>query len=135
MRTIFVALVLSVALPAQAQEHPLRLPTLVFAGAAAADWTTTYQNLSPRGRETNPLLGMFNNQPVPTVIAGASLDLAAAWAWNRFVGRSHPKLAAAGLYLAAGVRVLLATRNAIRLNQFAPSATVICPPGVFCHSQ
>lgn len=123
--------------PTTIDAHPLRLPTLVFAGAAAADWTTTYRNLSPgptwdRGQEWNPLLSPLHNRPVPTVLAGAALDVVGVWAWDRFVGRKHPKLAAIGLYAGAGLRIWLASRNTLRLNTL--SAAPSCPVGTFCRN-
>lgn len=122
---------LSIGTPVQCQtsEH-LKLPTLIFAGAAAADWASTYRNLAPYGHEANPLLQPFHDQPVPTVIAGAALDVAAVWTWNRFIGRRHPKMAALGLYAAAGFRVWMAARNVQRWEQ--RPVVAICPPLTFC---
>lgn len=133
MRCAIVLLGLLIAAPGAAQESSsLTVPTIIFAGASAADWATTYRNLSPYGHESNPLLLVFHDRPAPTVLAGAALDGVGAWAWDRYVGRRHPKLAAVGLYAASGFRVFIAARNASRLRNFAPTAVAVCPPGVFC---
>ena len=107
------------SLPAAAQDAApsLKIPTIVFAGAAAADWTTTYAALaSGEFRECDPLLTFTKNRPVPTVVFGAALDVAAVWAWRRAVGRRHPKLAALGLYVAAGLQASIAARNLHRVR-------------------
>jgi hypothetical protein len=108
-------LVLAISLPLAAQapdSHPLRLPILIFAGAAAADWATTYGVLATnRTTEGNPLLAMTASRPVPTVVVGAAMDVAGVWTWHHVVGRKHPKLAAVGLYVAASFRVYLAVRS------------------------
>jgi len=110
-RLSLIVLVLGLSVSAQAQD--LTAPTFTFAAAAASDWVTTYRNLSsPYGiTEINPLLKFTHAKPVPTVLAGAALDVAGVVAWNGLVGKRHPKLARVGLYAAAGFRVWLASRN------------------------
>ncbi len=103
-------------LPRQPATVSLRVPMLVFSSAAAADWITTYRNLQHPGEgrtglEQNPLLHWTRNRPWPTVIAGASMDVAGVWAWNHYVGKRHPKAAKAGLYAMTGVRLWLTARN------------------------
>jgi hypothetical protein len=95
--------------PASAQS--LKVPTIVFAGAALADWSTTHYNLSHGHHEANPMLWWLNDKPGPTVVIGASIDVAGVWLVNRYLGRRHPKLTAIGLYLSAGVRLALSVDN------------------------
>lgn len=95
---------------AGAQEtRSLKLPTVVFAAAAAGDWVTTYQNRDAFS-EGNPLIAWLDHQPAMQVALGASLDVASYYAWTK-VTRKHPKLRAVGLYGAAAFRIYLARRN------------------------
>ncbi len=113
-----------------AEGQSLKLPTAAFAGAAAADWVSTAQALNhPFRREANPLLHFAGNKPLPTVAAGAAMDAAGVWAWTRFVGRNHPRLAAAGLYAAAAFRGSLALRNA-RLTARTTHPAPYCGPAI-----
>jgi len=112
-RFVLVACVLGLtASRAQAQDHLTR-PTITFAAAATADWITTYRFLSsPYGiPEANPMLAFTHARPVPTVLAGTAMDVAGVYAWRRFVGPRHQRIARVGLYAAAGFRVWLAARN------------------------
>ena len=111
-------LVLALACPlaASAQERErdrgLKLPTTMFAAAAAADWVTTYHGLKHyRLRETNPLLRPFDDTPGKMVLLGGAIDLGAAAAWHYGVGRDHPRLAAAGLWTMTAFRAYLAIHN------------------------
>lgn len=90
----------------------LKLPTIVYAGAAAADLVSTYAFLSDTPlKEANPLLFFTDSKPVPTVLVGAAADVVTLLVLHHFLGESHPKALAVGLYVAAGVRVGLAARN------------------------
>ena len=109
-------LVLALACPhaasAQERERGLKLPTTVFAAAAAADWMTTYQGLKYyRLRETNPLLRPFDETPGKMVLLGSAIDVGAVAAWHYGVGRNHPRLAAAGLWSMSAFRAYLAINN------------------------
>ncbi|HEV3215899.1 MAG TPA: hypothetical protein VGZ27_09265 [Vicinamibacterales bacterium] len=121
MKTVVIVLALLTLAPS-ASGQSLRVPTIVFAAAAAADWATTATFLS-RGAstETDPLLKPFHNRPADTVAAGAVLDVASVYAWNRFIGRHHPKIAIAGLYAAMGFRVFLASKNIVVMRE-SPAA-------------
>jgi len=111
-----VALIVFLSVPVCAQDDPRRPslagPLTVFAGAAAADWATTYYVLHQGGHEQNPLLSPAHSQPLPTVALGVAIDVVGAWVWVHYVGRSHPRLAAMGLYVMAGFRAGLAVHNA-----------------------
>ena len=97
----------------------LKLPTTMFAAAAAADWATTYHGLKNfHLREANPLLRPFDQTPGKMVLLGAAIDVGAATAWQYSVGRSHPRLAAAGLWTMTAFRAYLAFHN-IRNQQKA----------------
>jgi|SRR6185436_14980737 len=108
-----VVMLLLCSMPAQAQDTA----TKVFAVTAFADWATTATFLS-RGQavEGNVLLQWTDNQPALTVAAGAAMDVASVYAWNRWVGRRHRKLATIGLYAASAYRVWLVSRGMKVLN-------------------
>ena len=112
-------LTVSLLLAVDASAQSLKPATFTFTAAAAADLATTYRNLAgPNGGvEYNPMLRFTRNTPVQTVLVGAAYDVAGIWAWNRFVGRRHPKVARAGLYAAAGFRVFLAVSNTQRFRR------------------
>jgi hypothetical protein len=85
---------------------------MVFGAAAAADWTATYHGLSHRKlSEGDPLINGWQNQPALMVIAGTAFDVGSLVVWNHYVGRHHPKLAAVGLYVAAGFRTYLCMKG------------------------
>lgn len=92
----------------------LKLPTIVWASAAAADWITTYRfstGYADLLHETNPLIRGLDQHPAWLVTAGASIDVATWWAGNRFLGQSHPRWMKAALYGGAAFRVYLAAYN------------------------
>ena len=98
--------------PAVAQDSRLTLPTIAASAAAAADWASTYHALKNyRVREINPLLRPFESSPGRLVTMGAVMDGAAFSAWNMSMGKRHPRIAAAGLWAAAGFRTYLAVHN------------------------
>lgn len=91
----------------------LERATITFASAALADAISTYRFLSAGTlTETNPLLmKLGKQQPLRTVGAMVVLNAAEAYAWNRIVGRKHPKWARAGLYIMAAHRAWLAYKG------------------------
>jgi hypothetical protein len=104
---------------AQERDNGLKLPTTMFAAAAAADWATTYHGLKHyRLREANPLLRPFDDTPGKMVLIGSAIDVGAVAAWHYGVGRNHPRLAAAGLWTMTAFRAYLAFHN-IRNQQKA----------------
>jgi hypothetical protein len=108
--------------PAMAQQEPrtdgLRLPTTVFASAAAADWATTYYGIKHyRLRETNPLIRRFERTPAKMVFIGAAIDVGAVTAWNYAMGRKHPRVAAAGLWTMTAFRAYLAFHNSRNMQR------------------
>jgi len=88
----------------------LKVPTVVFMTAAAADWATTYR-VGSAGVESNPLLHWTEPNQELLITVAVATDLAGLYAWNRLVGRKHPKIAAVGLYAMSGMRFWLAYRN------------------------
>jgi hypothetical protein len=122
---IVAALVLLCADPATAQveQQPsqtagLRLPTTLFATAAAADWATTYYGIKHyQLRETNPLIRKFERTPAKMVLLGAAIDVGAVAAWNYTVGRKHPRVAAAGLWTMTAFRAYLAFHNSRNMQR------------------
>ena len=120
MKCLDLALLLVVLLmpevPVSAQEitdqPSLKVPTIVFATAAAGDWASTYHGVSHlEFAEGNPLINRWQNHPALMVTAGTALDVGSLVLWNRYVGRHHPKLAAVGLYVAAGFRTYLCLKG------------------------
>ena len=111
VQTLASSGLLVLVMAASASAQSLKRPTAAFAIAAGADWTTTAVGLAGGAREQNPLLKPFHRDPASTVAAGALIDIAGVRLWNRRVGRHHPKLAAAGLYVAAAFRTYLAIHN------------------------
>jgi hypothetical protein len=104
---------------AQERESRLKLPTAMFAAAAAADWATTYHGLKHyRLREANPVLRPFDDTPGKMVLIGGAIDVGAVAAWHYAVGRNHPRMAAAGLWTMTAFRAFLAVHN-IRNQQKA----------------
>ena len=109
---LILALACPVAAAAQEREPGLKLPTTLFAAAAAADWATTYHGLKHyRLREANPLLRPFDGTPGKMVLLGSAIDAGAVYAWHYGVGRNHPRLAAAGLWGMTAFRAYLAIHN------------------------
>jgi hypothetical protein len=109
---LILALACPQALIAQERQDGLKLPTTMFAAAAAADWATTYHGLKHyRLRETNPILRPFDHRPVKMVLIGGVIDVGAVAAWHYAVGRDHPRVAAAGLWTMTAFRAYLAFHN------------------------
>jgi hypothetical protein len=127
LNQILIVSVLSVvwaAAPASAQQVPptdgLRLPTTLFASAAAADWATTYYGIKHfHLRETNPLIRRFERTPAKMVLIGAAIDVGALTAWNYTMGRKHPRIAAAGLWTMTAFRAYLAFHNSRNMQRSA----------------
>jgi hypothetical protein len=100
--------------------NSLKLPTIVAATAATADWTTTYHALTHyRVHETNPLLKPLDS-PGGIVSVGAAIDIGGITAWNLMMGQSHPRLASAGLWAMAAFRGYLAFHNWRNEQRAAP---------------
>ena len=97
---------------AQDLRPSLRMPTIAASAAAAADWASTYHALKYyRVREVNPLLQPFQQSPAAMVAVGALIDFGGVSAWNSVVGRTHPRVATAGLWSMALFRTYLAVHN------------------------
>lgn len=111
LKSACVALLLLLTSASGASAQTLKLPNSIFAAAATADWVSTYQFIQRGANETNPLINRMQTKPALMIASGAAIDVAGLWAWNRYVGEKHPRLAAVGLYAAAGFRIWLAARN------------------------
>ena len=97
---------------AHAQSVSLKVPTIAASAAAAADWSTTYHALKYyKVREANPLLQSLSGSPGQLVSLGAALDVGGVTACNLSIGRSRPRVAAAGLWAMAAIRSYLAVHN------------------------
>jgi hypothetical protein len=95
-----------------AQNRSLTLPTIAASAAAAADWASTYHALKYyQVREVNPLLQPFQSSPGQLISVGAAIDVGAVSAWNLAIGRSSPRVAAAGLWTMTAFRAYLAIHN------------------------
>jgi len=107
MKSILVLAFIATAATAQAQERPARpdltLPTAVFAAAATADWATSHALIGRGGLRDG-------DNATRTVSKGIAIDVAGVALWNRYVGRKHPRIAKAGLYIASAVRIGFAVK-------------------------
>lgn len=114
MRPYLLSLLVLLPVTASAQDvsaPSLKWPTIVYSSAVAFDYSTTYRGLQLGATERNPILRPLQNRPVALVATGAALDAAGVWAWNRYVGRKHPKLAVLGLYAMSAARIWMASHN------------------------
>jgi hypothetical protein len=124
MLAVFLCVCLSPALvSAQEAEFrtdgPLRAATIAASAAAAADWASTYYALKHyHVREMNPILRPLDHQPGAMVAVGALIDAGAVVAWNKTMGKRHPKIAVAGLWAMTAFRAYLTVHN-IRNTQIA----------------
>jgi hypothetical protein len=114
---LFLALLALPQTPSAESAHPLRVPTVVFSAAAAADWVSTYRLQQRGGHEQNRMYSWADGRPEVIVTIGAASDVLGVWAWNRYVGRRHPRIARIGLYGASTFRIWLALHN----SQLAPA--------------
>ena len=118
-----VAVLLFASSPVQAQS--LKIPTIVYASASAADWASTgYCLSSGKCREANPLYSwaepQFGSQGV--IAIGAASDVAATLLL-RHVGVKHPKAVKVALYALSAYRLALTasnTRRGYQLLHVAP---------------
>ena len=126
-RGLLTALVLLCISPAlasaqdevSADQGRLRTATIAAAAAAASDWASTYYALKHyHVRETNPLLSPMDHEPGAMVAVGALIDAGGIIAWNKVMGKRHPKIAVAGLWAMTAFRVYLTVHN-IRNTQIA----------------
>lgn len=93
----------------------LKAATITVAVSVLADIVSTYRFIDAgTATELNPLYKPFREHKWPVVASMAVLGTSSAWAWNKYVGRKHPRLAKVGLYLAAVVNIALATHNTIQ---------------------
>lgn len=110
LKSWLFAVCLLVAGTAEAQSF--KMPTIALAGAAAADWTTTYQFMNKGVPESNPMLSWVGkDRPGATVALGAAIDVAGVWAIGKFIAPKHPKIAKAILYGWAGSKGAAAAQN------------------------
>lgn len=92
----------------------LKISMGTFAGAAAADDASTWRFAKYHRdalQEGDPLVAGLDHHPVLLTGALVSMDTVGMWAWQHYVGRKHPRLAAIGFYAAAAVRTGIAIRN------------------------
>lgn len=95
-----------------AEPRALTQATIAASAAAAADWASTYHALKYyKVREVNPMLHPMEGAPGQLVTVGALMDVGGISAWNVFVGRDHPRLAATGLWVMTAFRGYLAVHN------------------------
>ena len=107
------------ALPASAQQTTsLKIATMAFTVAASADWIDTYYGVSTHSfQESTPVIRRLQDRPGLMVAVGAAEDVGLAILWHRAMGRRHPKLATAGLWVATSFRVYLCAKGIGILNQ------------------
>lgn len=103
-----------VASPAVAQENQsgLKLPLVVYASTAALDYHSTHHFLQFKGlQEWNPAINWLDHRPKTMIVVGSAMEVAAAYALYRWIGKSHPKVYRVTLYALSGVHVGGAWRN------------------------
>jgi hypothetical protein len=71
-------------------------------------------------REVNPILRPLDHEPGAMVAVGALIDAGAVIAWNKTMGKRHPKIATAGLWAMTGFRAYLAIHNIRNTQTAAP---------------
>ena len=120
-----LAVALSRASSVSAQsDDSLKIPTIVWAAAVAADQVTTYQFSSGYRstlRERNPLIRGLDGHPAWLVTAGSAIDLTTAWAAHHFFGARHPRLVKIAFYGAAAYRTYLAAYNIRMMRRAQPN--------------
>ncbi len=89
----------------------LRRATMVYAIAGSLDVASTAAFVLRGGHEGNPLLAPLQKEPAAMLAVGVATSVTSVWAWNRLVGRKHPKIAKVGLYAASAAHVFLAANN------------------------
>lgn len=94
----------------KAKKNALNVPLLAFGLSASADWASTAWALKNGGVEQNPTVAWLKSPPA-IIAAGAGLDALGAWTWMKVVGPNHPKIQAAGLYIATAVRGAIVIHN------------------------
>ena len=115
-----VALVLMVIGGSNVQAQGLTFPTVAFTAGALSDAASTVYalNANPRAREADPLYAWAGHNPPVLVAVAAGVDVLTVLLARR-VGRTHPKIAAASLYIAAGFRMVTAAQNVSAAHQNA----------------
>lgn len=98
---------------ASAQARPdLRLPTTVYAGAAALDLWSTADCLSVGCHERNPTISWLEpHGTAPMLAVGVALESAGYLALTHLIAPHHPRLATATIYGAALAHGFLGVRN------------------------
>ncbi len=106
-----ISLILVIMFPGSITAQSLKLPTIVYIGAASADLGTTYVGLRNGGHEENPYVQWLHDKPGPVLVFGVVSDTVGLVLWDKYMGRSHPKVAIVTMYLVSGVRIGLAIHN------------------------
>ena len=112
-RSVIVLLFVLFASTAHAQS--LKIPTIVFAGAASTDITQTRILLNdPEIHEVNWLYKHFDGHPNVQVAATVGVDIGTIWLMQTVARRGHPKVATIALYTLASLRAFAVIRNVQR---------------------
>jgi hypothetical protein len=107
---MLVVMVMGMASGASAQES-MKWPNVIYSGAAAADYITTYRAMGYPGiEERNPLSISKTNRTV-VVAQGVAVDAFVLWGANKWIAPKHPKVAKVALVGVAAVRFWLAASN------------------------
>lgn len=124
-----VALVVGAILQAEPLHAQAIKPAIVaYSAAAAADWLTTAGTIHAGGHEANPMLTWGGPQNTPAVLAtGIAMDVAILYSVHKWVQPHHPRLAAAFLFIGAGVRAGEVARNVQAWHQ----SVVVCRRSCF----
>ena len=118
LKVIAAAAFLLIASTAHAQS--MRFAVATYAAAVAADKATTLNcTLRPGCGESLPGYAWLDRKGGPRLqmAVSTSVDIASVWAWQKVVGKNHPKIAKAGLFGMAAIRGFVAARNYQRVHR------------------
>jgi hypothetical protein len=112
--------VLLLAIPTLAAAQPLKIPAIILTVTGAADLASTAHFLTNGSglREINPAVNWIKH-PALMLTFGAAVESTVVTLLTRKLATGHPKWAATGLYLAAGIHTCYTIHN-LRMMQKYP---------------
>jgi hypothetical protein len=113
-------LVLLLAIPTLGAAQSLKIPAVILAVAGTADLASTAHFLTNGSglREINPAVNWIKN-PALMLTFGTAVESTIVTLLTRKLATRHPKWAATGLYLAAGIHAYYTIHN-VRMMQKYP---------------
>jgi len=117
---LVLVVALLIAVPASA-DPPLKIPAMVYTSSVAADYFTTYQNLTrPNHFERFPVPGWLLEHPKTFIAASAATEIA-GWAIAHHLLGTHRRFERVALYVGAGLRFSIAADNRFRGMKTTPT--------------